>query len=34
VAPRIDVGVAVGADRAFDPRDGWRVLITVAGRSR
>ena len=34
IAPRVDLGVSAGVDHAFDPRDGWRVLVTVAGRSR
>jgi len=34
VAPRVDVAIAIGADRAFDPASGWRALVTIAGRSR
>jgi hypothetical protein len=34
IQPRVDLGLTIGADRAFDPADGWRAFVTVAGRSR
>lgn len=34
IAPRLDLGIAIGADEASAPRDGWRASVMIAGRTR